>query len=114
MVLCDECRVAESPIVEVADDGNAARVGGDEDELNRDRLADGNGVRMAPQHADRDDGYHASSERGGPSGPPRDAGRGAQPTDDAAPPAFGVEAPHANHDPTVKGLVEANRMLELL
>ena len=91
MVFCDERGVAEPPVVEVADDRDAARFGRDEDELNGDRSCRRRRRAVArAQHADGDDGDDASSERGGPGGPPRDAGRGAEPTDDAAMPAFGV------------------------
>src|SRR5690349_6053480 len=114
MVFRDEGRVVESPVVEVADDGDAARVGGDEDELHRDRLAGGQLRRRPAEDADGDDRHYTSSERGGPGRPPRDVGRGAEPTDDAAMPTFGVDAPHANHDAAIERLVETNRMLELL
>src|SRR4051794_32427303 len=116
MVFGDESRVAESPVVEVADDGDAVRAGGDEDELDGDRLAGGVEALRSPvgNESDGDHGHHTSSECGGPGGPPRDAGRGAQPTDDAAMPALGVAAPNTNHDATIERLVETNRMLELL
>src|SRR3982751_4143766 len=115
MVHCDQCGIAEPPVVEVADDRDAASIGSDEDELNGDLLVGGNGAcRMDAKHSKSDHGDHTSSERGGPGRPPRDAHRGAEPADDTAMPPFGVETPNANHDPAVEGFVQTHRMLELL
>src|SRR5689334_469745 len=114
MVFRDEGRVVESPIVEVADDGDAVRVGRDEDELDGYRLAGGHLWGRPAEDPDGHHRHHTGSERGGPSGPPRDVGRGAEPTEDAAMPTLGVDAPHAHHDAAIERLVETNRMLELL
>src|SRR5881398_3725299 len=111
MVLRDERGIAKAPVVEVADDGNAARVGGNEDELNGDGRAGRHGARVPAEHPDGNHGDDTCGERGGPSGPPRDVRRGSEPSDNPPVATFGVETPHANHDAAIERFVETNWML---